>query len=193
VVQPAFHKPVGSEKSAPVVLDLNLTEDPLYGQQEGRFFNGYYDSYCYLPLPELIFYLLLAAAFAGFWFAVFRKAGYGVWQSLVFAFGMLVPPITMIVALYSMFAVWPVEAELASLRSKAGLGSVEDAWDAFCAASRLESRGDVKGALAGYRAVIEQHPGTEAAKDAKLSLERLSLGGHQSHFAASILPSYVAD
>jgi hypothetical protein len=30
-----------------IVLDL---EDPLYGQQEGRFFNGYYDSYCYLPL-----------------------------------------------------------------------------------------------------------------------------------------------
>lgn len=33
-----------------VVLDLDLTADPLYGEQEGRFFHGYYDDYCYLPL-----------------------------------------------------------------------------------------------------------------------------------------------
>ena len=33
-----------------VVLDLDATDDPLHGQQEGRFFHGYYDCYCYLPL-----------------------------------------------------------------------------------------------------------------------------------------------
>ena len=33
-----------------VVLDLDATDAPLHGQQEGRFFHGYYDSYCYLPL-----------------------------------------------------------------------------------------------------------------------------------------------
>lgn len=33
-----------------VVLDFDATDDPLHGQQEGRFFNGYYDHYCYLPL-----------------------------------------------------------------------------------------------------------------------------------------------
>jgi Transposase DDE domain group 1 len=38
------------KKTRRIVLDLDLTEDPLYGQQEGRFFHGYYDSYCYLPL-----------------------------------------------------------------------------------------------------------------------------------------------
>jgi hypothetical protein len=32
------------------VLDLDATEDPLHGHQEGRFFHGYYDCYCYLPL-----------------------------------------------------------------------------------------------------------------------------------------------
>ena len=32
------------------VLDFDATDNPLYGQQEGRFFHGYYDSYCYLPL-----------------------------------------------------------------------------------------------------------------------------------------------
>ena len=33
-----------------IVLDLDATDDPLHGQQEGRFFHGYYDCYCYLPL-----------------------------------------------------------------------------------------------------------------------------------------------
>jgi hypothetical protein len=33
-----------------IVLDLDATDDPLHGDQEGRFFHGYYDNYCYLPL-----------------------------------------------------------------------------------------------------------------------------------------------
>ena len=33
-----------------IILDLDATDDPLIGHQEGRFFHGYYDSYCYLPL-----------------------------------------------------------------------------------------------------------------------------------------------
>ena len=33
-----------------LVLDLEATDDPLHGRQEGRFFHGYYDCYCYLPL-----------------------------------------------------------------------------------------------------------------------------------------------
>jgi hypothetical protein len=33
-----------------LVLDFDATDDPLYGRQEGRFFHGYYDRYCYLPL-----------------------------------------------------------------------------------------------------------------------------------------------
>jgi Transposase DDE domain group 1 len=33
-----------------VVLDLDATDDPLHGHQEGRFFHGYYREYCYLPL-----------------------------------------------------------------------------------------------------------------------------------------------
>ena len=35
---------------ARLVLDLDATDDPLHGQQEGRFFHGYYGNYCYLPL-----------------------------------------------------------------------------------------------------------------------------------------------
>jgi hypothetical protein len=33
-----------------LVLDFDATDDPVHGSQEGRFFHGYYDSYCYLPL-----------------------------------------------------------------------------------------------------------------------------------------------
>ncbi len=33
-----------------IVLDLDATDDRLHGQQEGRFFHGYYRHYCYLPL-----------------------------------------------------------------------------------------------------------------------------------------------
>jgi hypothetical protein len=41
-----------AHKTAPkeIVLDLDATDDPLHGHQEGRFFHGYYDCYCYLPL-----------------------------------------------------------------------------------------------------------------------------------------------
>jgi hypothetical protein len=33
-----------------IILDLDATDDPLHGKQEGRFFHGYYGHYCYLPL-----------------------------------------------------------------------------------------------------------------------------------------------
>ena len=33
-----------------IVLDLDVTDTPLHGEQEGRFFHGYYGHYCYLPL-----------------------------------------------------------------------------------------------------------------------------------------------
>src|SRR4029079_9885850 len=33
-----------------IILDLDATDDPMHGEQEGRFFHRYYDCYCYLPL-----------------------------------------------------------------------------------------------------------------------------------------------
>jgi hypothetical protein len=33
-----------------IILDLDATDDPIHGEQEGRFFHGYYKCYCYLPL-----------------------------------------------------------------------------------------------------------------------------------------------
>jgi len=44
-----------AHKCAPsqIILDLDATDDPVHGMQEGRFFHGYYDCYCYLPLYVL--------------------------------------------------------------------------------------------------------------------------------------------
>ncbi len=39
-----------SAPPAQIILDLDATDDPLHGHQEGRFFQGYYGNYCYLPL-----------------------------------------------------------------------------------------------------------------------------------------------
>src|ERR1700680_1852740 len=38
------------EEPKEIILDLDATDDPLHGEQEGRFFHGYYGHYCYLPL-----------------------------------------------------------------------------------------------------------------------------------------------
>ena len=46
---------------AQITLDLDATDDPLHGHQEGRFFHGYYDAYCYLPLYIFCGRHLLAA------------------------------------------------------------------------------------------------------------------------------------
>lgn len=35
---------------AQIILDLDATDDPIHGEQLGRFFHGYYQEYCYLPL-----------------------------------------------------------------------------------------------------------------------------------------------
>jgi len=50
-----------SKPPAQITLDLDATDDPLHGHQEGRFFHGYYDGYCYLPLYIFCGRHLLAA------------------------------------------------------------------------------------------------------------------------------------
>ena len=52
-----------AHKRAPkeIILDLDATDDPVHGTQEGRFFHGYYDCYCYLPLYIFCGRHLLAA------------------------------------------------------------------------------------------------------------------------------------
>jgi hypothetical protein len=44
-----------------ITLDIDATDDPLHGHQEERFFHGYYDTYCYLPLYVFCGRHLLAA------------------------------------------------------------------------------------------------------------------------------------
>lgn len=44
-----------------IVLDIDATDDPVHGEQLGRFFHGYYDEYCYLPLYVMCGPFVLAA------------------------------------------------------------------------------------------------------------------------------------
>jgi hypothetical protein len=46
---------------AQIIVDMDATDDPLHGNQEGRFFHGYYDCYCYLPLYIFCDEFLLSA------------------------------------------------------------------------------------------------------------------------------------
>ncbi|MDY7096437.1 MAG: IS1380 family transposase [Acidobacteriota bacterium] len=39
-----------AQRPRQIILDVDATDDPLHGSQEGRFFHGYYGCYCYLPL-----------------------------------------------------------------------------------------------------------------------------------------------
>jgi hypothetical protein len=54
---------IASHATAPkeIVLDLDATNDPVHGNQVGRFFHGYYDQYCFLPLYVFAGHHLLAA------------------------------------------------------------------------------------------------------------------------------------
>jgi Transposase DDE domain group 1 len=54
---------LNAHRSSPgqIILDLDATDVPLHGHQEGRFFHGYYDVYCYLPLYVFCGRHLLAA------------------------------------------------------------------------------------------------------------------------------------
>ncbi len=51
----------GRKAPRQIILDLDATDDPLHGDQEGKFFHGFYDSYCYLPLYIFCGRHLLAA------------------------------------------------------------------------------------------------------------------------------------
>ena len=46
----SFIESHGSERPAELMLDFDATDDPIHGAQEGRFFHGYYDHHCFLPL-----------------------------------------------------------------------------------------------------------------------------------------------
>ncbi|MGH7635922.1 MAG: transposase, partial [Gemmatimonadaceae bacterium] len=50
----AFFVQAHATAPAAIVLDVDATDDPVHGAQEGRFFHGYYGHYCYLPLLHFL-------------------------------------------------------------------------------------------------------------------------------------------
>ena len=118
--------------------------------------------------------ILAIAAFGGFWFLVFRKAGYKRGSSALMAIGMFIPLVNLAILIYFISTTWPIQAELASLRAKAGVGSEDDAQALMSAALRLESRGDVSAAIAKYEEAMRRFPATDFAKDAEASIRSLT-------------------
>jgi hypothetical protein len=56
-----FLKAHGGRVPKEIILDPDATDDPIHGEQEGRFFHGHYGNYCYLPLYIFCGRHLLAA------------------------------------------------------------------------------------------------------------------------------------
>ena len=117
--------------------------------------------------------LLILGAIVWIWSTLARKAGYEAEKSVLMGIGMLVPLVNLGILLYFVLATWPIQAELTSLRGKAGIGSGDDARALLSAALRLETRGQVSAAIAKYEEVIQRFPGTEPAKDADASIRNL--------------------
>ena len=122
---------------------------------------------------EAILGLLIVGAIIGMWFALVRKAGYETGKAVLMAIGMLIPLVNLGILIYFISTTWPIQAELASLRAKAGVGSEDDAQALMSAALRLESRGDVSAAIANYEEVMRRFPATDFAKDAEVSIRSL--------------------
>jgi heme A synthase len=122
---------------------------------------------------EAILGLLILGAIVGMWFALVRKAGYETGKAVLMAIGMLIPLVNLGILIYFVSTTWPIQAELASLRAKAGVGSEDDGQALMSAALRLESRGDVRAAIAKYEEVMRRFPATDFAKDAEVSIRSL--------------------
>jgi len=71
--------------------------------------------------------IVAIAALGGFWFLVFRKAGYERGRSALMAIGLFIPLVNLGILIYFISTTWPIQAELASLRAKTGVGSEDDA------------------------------------------------------------------
>lgn len=89
------------------------------------------------------------------------------------AIGILVPFVNLSILIYFVWTTWPIQAELNSLRGKAGIGSEDGAAALMSAALRLECRGDVTAAIAKYQEIMHSFADTEAARDAEASIRSL--------------------
>ena len=88
-----------------IVLDFDATDDPVHGQQEGRFFHGFYDHYCFLPLYVFCGDQLLAAYLRTSKIDA-AKHSRGILKLLVRRFRQVWPNVRIIVRADSGFARW---------------------------------------------------------------------------------------
>lgn len=117
--------------------------------------------------------LCAIAVYGIFWFAMFRKAQFESRSSVLMAIGMFIPPVNLGIAIYFVTTVWPIESTLSAMRGRAGIATETDAYEALSTAGRLESGGDVPGAIAKYKEIMHTFEGSEAARDAEASIRSL--------------------
>lgn len=118
--------------------------------------------------------LVAVAAYGGFWFAVFSKAGYRPRRLvLLMTMSMYVPLVNIGVAIYFVTTAWPIQDAMSRVRSSTAGGTADDAYGALKVATRLETHGNIDGAIAKYCEIVQEYPGSEAARDAEASIQNL--------------------
>ena len=131
---------------------------------------------------EAILGLLILGAIVGMLFALARKVGYETGTAVLMTIGMFIPLLNIGIVIYFALTTWPIQAELAWFRAKAGFGSEDNpqalmyvalAQALMSAALRFESRGDASAAFAKYEEVMRRFPGTDFAKDAEVDIRSL--------------------
>jgi len=117
--------------------------------------------------------IVVIAAFGGFWFLLFRKAGFEKGSAAVMAIGMFIPPVNVGIGIYFVTTTWPVESLLSAFRGQAGVETEDNAVAALSVATRLETSGEVAAAISKYEEIIRRFGDSEAAKDAEISIRTL--------------------
>jgi hypothetical protein len=120
--------------------------------------------------------LLGVGAYGGFWFVLFRKAGYETQRCVWMTVAMFIPVANVGMAIYFVTTIWPVQSALSAYRAlhgKAGGITQDDPLALLSAASRLELSGQVPAAIATYEEITRRFAGTEAARDAEASIRSL--------------------
>jgi hypothetical protein len=118
---------------------------------------------------EAILGLLFIVLFIAAWAALFAKAGFSPWLSLL----MIVPIANLVMLFIFIVGEWPIQREIRNNRIRWGLGTEEDAYSLLGEAVKHEVKGDIENALLKYGEVVVRFRNTVAGKDAQIAIDSL--------------------
>jgi hypothetical protein len=120
-------------------------------------------------IARLIAGLLVVVIFVGFWICVFRKAGFSFWWGVL----MPIPVVNFIPVCIFVFREWPIQKELARLRTQCGVADEGDAYLVLRDALQLELQGKTLEALLKYQEIATRFHDTTVGNDAEKSVAAL--------------------